>query len=81
MLLPLLLILSLSSSKLEVVSAVRTTIGNVQPEHSLHNQLHDGRDTSTEFSNEWLVHLDGTAEAADLLALKLGYDNLGEVHM
>ena len=47
--------------------------------HSVHHHLHDGRDASKDFSNQWIVHLDGTTEAADVLAMKLGYKNLGEV--
>ena len=46
---------------------------------SSHHHLHDGRDASSDFSNQWIVHLDGSSEAADLLAMKLGYKNLGEV--
>ena len=44
-----------------------------------HHHLHDGRDGSSDFSNQWVVHLDGTPAAADLLAMKLGYENLGQV--
>ena len=44
-----------------------------------HHHIHDGRDGSNDFSNQWIVHLDGTSEAANLLAMKLGYENLGEV--
>ena len=47
-------------------------------ERSSHHHLHDGRDASSDFSNQWVVHLDGSSEAADLLAMKLGYKNLGE---
>ena len=44
-----------------------------------HHHLHDGRDISDDFSNQWVVHLEGSLAAADLLAMKLGYKNLGEV--
>ena len=44
-----------------------------------HHHIHDGRDGSKDFLNQWIVHLDGTSDAADLLALKLSYENLGEV--
>ena len=47
--------------------------------HGASHDFHDGRDASSEFSNQWIVHLDGSSEAADLLAMKLGYKNLGEV--
>ena len=47
--------------------------------HGLAHDFHDGRDASSDFSNQWIVHLDGSSEAADLLAMKLGYKNLGEV--
>ena len=46
---------------------------------SNYHHVHDGRDLSKDFSNQWLVHLDGESAAADLLAMKLGYKNLGEV--
>ena len=46
---------------------------------SSHQHVHDGRDASSDFSNQWIVHLEGSSEAADLLAMKLGYKNLGEV--
>ena len=44
-----------------------------------YHQLHDGRERSNDFSNQWIVHLDGSSEAAELLSMKLGYKNLGEV--
>ena len=44
---------------------------------------HDGSETTSEFSNEWIVHLEGDdgegEDAADRLAAKLGYENRGEV--
>lgn len=40
---------------------------------------HDGEPESDDFSNEWIVHLDGDSNEADLLALKLGYEMQGEV--
>ena len=40
---------------------------------------HDGKDSAEEFTNEWVVHLEGAKNSADLVALKLGYENLGEV--
>jgi len=46
---------------------------------SSHQHLHDGREASSDFSNQWIVHLEGSSEAADLLAMKLGYKNLGEI--
>ena len=48
---------------------------------SSHQHVHDGRDASSDFSNQWIVHLEGSSEAADLLAMKLGYKNLGEVRI
>ena len=41
--------------------------------------FHDGREILPEFSNEWVVHLEGPEEAADNLADTLGYENIGEV--
>ena len=41
--------------------------------------FHDGREISPEFSNEWVVHLEGPEETADNLAVTLGYENIGEV--
>ena len=46
-----------------------------------YHQLHDGREGSNDFSNQWVVHLVGSPEAADLVAMKLGYRNLGEVNI
>ena len=40
---------------------------------------HDGRTDTDSFSNEWVVHLEGGANVADLIALRLGYVNIGEV--
>jgi hypothetical protein len=44
---------------------------------------HDGRSNSIDFSNEWVVHLEDGSEAdsADLIALKYGYESLGEVQI
>ena len=47
--------------------------------YSNYHQLHDGSEGSSDFSNQWIIDLDGSTEAADLLAMKLGYKNLGEV--
>lgn len=44
-----------------------------------HDPYHDGKEVDSEFSNEWVVHLEGSKNSADLIALKLGYENLGEV--
>ncbi len=46
------------------------------PLHSVH---HDGRGESEAFSNQWVVHLTGGQNVADLIALRHGYDNQGEV--
>ena len=40
---------------------------------------HDGRSETDAFSNEWVVHLVGGGDVADLIALRLGYVNMGEV--
>ena len=40
---------------------------------------HDGRSETDAFSNEWVVHLVGGGDVADLTALRLGYLNIGEV--
>ena len=70
----LLLLLLLCSGLLDVVHGVSASA----PFH--HAPQHDGKDSAVEFSNEWVVHLEGAKNAADLLALKLGYENLGEVY-
>ena len=57
-------------------------LGNPEPEGDKpfhHDPQHDGKDSAVEFSNEWVVHLEGAKNSADLVALKLGYENLGEV--
>ena len=41
--------------------------------------FHDGRETASLYSNEWVVHVEGNEEAADILADNLGYENLGEI--
>ena len=43
--------------------------------------LHDGRELAEDYSNEWVVHLDGSNSSfdPDFLAAELGYQNLGEV--
>ena len=73
---------------LMLILVVLVAVGEIKPgivpvlAHSqleTHHHLHDGRDGSTDFSNQWIVHLDGTSDAANLLAMKLGYHNLGEV--
>ncbi|XP_059081763.1 neuroendocrine convertase 1-like [Tigriopus californicus] len=40
---------------------------------------HDGSDTATDFSNEWIIRVDGNEDSANLLALKNGYENMGEI--
>ena len=69
---------------LVLVISVTNIVTNYNPvsafSHAInHHHLHDGRDGSNDFSNQWIVHLDGSSSAADLLAMKLGYKNLGEV--
>jgi hypothetical protein len=41
---------------------------------------HDGRAEAAGFTNEWVVRMDGNGDEVDLLALKLGFKNLGEVN-
>ena len=41
--------------------------------------FHDGRETTLVYSNEWVVHVEGDEEAADILADTLGYQNLGGI--
>jgi hypothetical protein len=41
---------------------------------------HEGRNEADAFSNEWVVHLEGGRNVADLIAIKQGYQNLGEVY-
>ena len=43
--------------------------------------LHDGRETCQNYSNEWVVHFDGTNGSfnPNILAEELGYQNMGEV--
>ena len=41
--------------------------------------FHDGRETASVYSNEWVVHVEGDEEAADILADTLGYQNLGGI--
>ena len=50
-----------------------TNIGECLPKD------HDGRAEAGSFSNEWVVHLEGGSNVADLIALRLGYINEGEV--
>ena len=78
----------MNTISISLILVLLVTVGEIKPgivpvlAHSqleAHHHLHDGRDGSTDFSNQWVVHLDGTSDAADLLALKLGYRNLGEV--
>ena len=76
--LSLMLILVLLVAVGEIKPGIVPVLAHSQLE--AHHHLHDGRDGSTDFSNQWVVHLDGTSDAADLLALKLGYRNLGEVY-
>mgnify|MGYP001202249020 CR=1 FL=1 len=44
--------------------------------------LHDGRELAEDYSNEWVVHLDGSNSSfdPDFLAAELGYQNIGEVN-
>ena len=41
--------------------------------------LHDGRDSATDFINNWIVQIEGGDISANNVALQLGYTNLGEV--
>ena len=43
--------------------------------------IHDGRERASDFSNEWIVNLEGDEQAADLVADTLGYENLGAVRI
>lgn len=42
--------------------------------------FHDGTETANDYSNEWVVNLEGSEEAASFLAAQLGYENVGEVY-
>ena len=43
------------------------------------NSLHDGRETATDYFNQWIVRIEGDFESANSVAEDLGYTNLGEV--
>ena len=45
------------------------------------NSFHDGRETATDFVNEWIVKIDGDYTSANYIAEQLGYTNLGEVKL
>ena len=45
----------------------------------LANSLHDGRETATDYYNQWIVRIEGDFESANSVAADLGYTNLGEV--
>ena len=59
------------------------TFPGIQSELSPENHFHHGHDGVREtdaFANDWVVHLDSASdEVAELLALKLEYECLGEV--
>jgi hypothetical protein len=40
---------------------------------------HHGHETAQQYSNEWVVRLEGGPEVAEILALQLGYEFLGSV--
>lgn len=40
---------------------------------------HDGREYSDDFSDEWVVEVDGGTDAAQLLALRMAFEYIGEV--
>ena len=40
---------------------------------------HDGREVTPEFSKEWIVKLEGNVDSAELIAVKFGFVNKGEV--
>ena len=44
------------------------------------NSLHDGRETATDYFNQWIVRIEGNFESANSIAEDLGYTNLGEVN-
>ena len=44
------------------------------------NSLHDGRETATDYFNQWIVRIEGDFESANSVAEDLGYTNLGEVN-
>ena len=51
-----------------------------------HEHHHDGRDTTKEFSNEWVLHLEGVVgeevvhiDSCQLIGLKYGFKCLHEV--
>ena len=43
------------------------------------NSLHDGRETATDYFNQWIVRIEGDFQSANSVAEDLGYTNLGEV--
>jgi len=42
-------------------------------------EIHHGHETAQDYSNEWIVRLEGGQEVAESLALQLGYEFLGSV--
>jgi len=42
-------------------------------------EVHHGHETAQQYSNEWIVRLEGGPEVAESLALQLGYEFLGSV--
>jgi hypothetical protein len=42
-------------------------------------EIHHGHETAQDYSNEWIVRLEGGPEVAESLALQLGYEFLGSV--
>jgi len=57
--------------------------GDIEPRQELfwepHHSNHIGDENALHYTNEWLVHVNGGKEAADSLAARSGYENLGEV--
>ncbi|XP_046966738.1 neuroendocrine convertase 1-like [Vanessa cardui] len=44
-----------------------------------YHNLHDGKETSTNFVNEWTVEVEGGEEVAQLVAMELGYEYAGPI--
>lgn len=44
-----------------------------------YHNLHNGKETSKSFVNEWIVEMEGGEEVAQLVALELGYEYGGPV--
>lgn len=58
------------------VFAVFTLIALVSGEYFPH---HSGSENGDQFSNEWLVRIEGGPQVAELIALQMGYGFEGEV--